>query len=205
MFKVVLIVDSAIGKSQILSRFARNEFSLDSNATIGIEFQTRTLVIQHKFIKAQIWDTAGLWIKLSVKNGGGVQFDGETRRLRQHLVSSQLSHLQKEFMEAIVVGADVSMIGQFGVGFYSAYLVIVTTKHNDDEQYVWESDPNSRKGVIANIFIKILGKTIDNKALHDIFFKLWEHSFLQMAAGPNAQSRGYCLCNLILKKLHRVL
>ncbi|KAJ8765738.1 hypothetical protein K2173_014860 [Erythroxylum novogranatense] len=59
VFKVVLIGDSAVGKSQILARFARNEFSLDSKATIGVEFQTRTMVIQHKSVKAQIWDTAG--------------------------------------------------------------------------------------------------------------------------------------------------
>lgn len=59
VFKVVLIGDSAVGKSQILARFARDEFSLDSKATIGVEFQTRTLNIQHKSVKAQIWDTAG--------------------------------------------------------------------------------------------------------------------------------------------------
>lgn len=59
VFKVVLIGDSAVGKSQLLSRFARNEFSLDSKATIGVEFQTKTLNIDQKAIKAQIWDTAG--------------------------------------------------------------------------------------------------------------------------------------------------
>ncbi|MQL90537.1 hypothetical protein Taro_023132 [Colocasia esculenta] len=59
VFKVVLIGDSAVGKSQLLARFSRNEFSLDSKATIGVEFQTRTLVIDHKTVKAQIWDTAG--------------------------------------------------------------------------------------------------------------------------------------------------
>ncbi|KAH7300706.1 hypothetical protein KP509_24G075400 [Ceratopteris richardii] len=57
--KVVLVGDSAVGKSQLLKRFALNEFSPDSRATIGVEFQTRTFIVDGKTVKAQIWDTAG--------------------------------------------------------------------------------------------------------------------------------------------------
>jgi Ras-related protein Rab-11A len=59
LFKVVLIGDSGVGKSNLLSRFTRNEFCLESKSTIGVEFATRTLQVEGRVIKAQIWDTAG--------------------------------------------------------------------------------------------------------------------------------------------------
>ncbi|KAF8086154.1 hypothetical protein N665_0633s0006 [Sinapis alba] len=59
LYKVVLIGDSGVGKSNLLSRFTRNEFSLDSKSTIGVEFATRTIHVDDKIVKAQIWDTAG--------------------------------------------------------------------------------------------------------------------------------------------------
>ncbi|KAI4105950.1 MAG: hypothetical protein LQ339_003268 [Xanthoria mediterranea] len=58
-FYMVLIGDSGVGKSNLLSRFTRNEFNLDSKSTIGVEFATRSIQVDAKTIKAQIWDTAG--------------------------------------------------------------------------------------------------------------------------------------------------
>ncbi|XP_018465066.1 ras-related protein RABA5c isoform X2 [Raphanus sativus] len=59
LFKIVIIGDSAVGKSNLLTRYARNEFNPNSKATIGVEFQTQSMVIDGKEVKAQIWDTAG--------------------------------------------------------------------------------------------------------------------------------------------------
>ncbi|KAK7412000.1 hypothetical protein VNO78_03445 [Psophocarpus tetragonolobus] len=59
LFKVVMIGDSGVGKSNLLSRFTRNEFCLESKSTIGVEFATRTVEVEGRRVKAQIWDTAG--------------------------------------------------------------------------------------------------------------------------------------------------
>ncbi|TNN02218.1 hypothetical protein fugu_009705 [Takifugu bimaculatus] len=60
VFKVVLIGESGVGKSNLLSRYTKNEFNHDSRTTIGVEFSTRTVELNGFTIKAQIWDTAGL-------------------------------------------------------------------------------------------------------------------------------------------------
>lgn len=59
LFKIVLIGDSAVGKSNLLARFSRDEFYPNSKSTIGVEFQTQKMIINGKEVKAQIWDTAG--------------------------------------------------------------------------------------------------------------------------------------------------
>uniref|UniRef100_A0A3Q4GBW6 RAB25, member RAS onco family n=1 Tax=Neolamprologus brichardi TaxID=32507 RepID=A0A3Q4GBW6_NEOBR len=58
--KLFTFVISGVGKSNLLSRFTKNEFNHDSRTTIGVEFSTRTVQLNNFTIKAQIWDTAGL-------------------------------------------------------------------------------------------------------------------------------------------------
>lgn len=59
LFKIVLIGDSGVGKSNLLLRFTKNEFNLESKTTIGVEFATKNIRIEGQLVKAQVWDTAG--------------------------------------------------------------------------------------------------------------------------------------------------
>jgi Ras-related protein Rab-11A len=59
IFKLVLLGESGVGKSNLISRFVHNSYASDSKTTIGVEFATKTLEVEGQRIKAQIWDTAG--------------------------------------------------------------------------------------------------------------------------------------------------
>ena len=58
-FKIILIGDSGVGKTNILTRFTKNTFNNDNKSTIGVEFGTKIINIQDHIVKLQIWDTAG--------------------------------------------------------------------------------------------------------------------------------------------------
>ena len=59
MVKVVIVGDSGVGKTNIMSKYLKNEFHEDSKATVGVEFGSKQFNIQGHQVKAQIWDTAG--------------------------------------------------------------------------------------------------------------------------------------------------
>ena len=59
LFRLVLIGDSAVGKTNLISRYTRDDFNIPFKSTIGVDFVTRNLQVDGKTIKVQIWDTAG--------------------------------------------------------------------------------------------------------------------------------------------------
>jgi len=59
LYKLILVGDTGVGKTNLLGRYIRGEFELDSKSTIGVEFITNQIMVNDKNIKVQIWDTAG--------------------------------------------------------------------------------------------------------------------------------------------------
>ncbi|XP_068778517.1 ras-related protein Rab-25 isoform X2 [Struthio camelus] len=113
VFKVVLIGESGVGKTNLLSRFTRNEFNHDSRTTIGVEFSTRTVLVGDAAVKAQIWDTAGLERYRAITSayyrgaaGALVVFD-----VTKHQTYEAVERWLKELYEHAEAGVVVMLVG----------------------------------------------------------------------------------------------
>eukprot|EP00455_Lapot_gusevi_P014509 TRINITY_DN17251_c0_g1_i3.p1 TRINITY_DN17251_c0_g1~~TRINITY_DN17251_c0_g1_i3.p1 ORF type:complete len:253 (-),score=-1.10 TRINITY_DN17251_c0_g1_i3:16-750(-) len=109
IFKVILLGDSSVGKSSLLSRFTRNEFLLESKTTIGVEFGTHSLLIDGQTIKVQLWDCCGAERFRAVTAGyyrgakGAVIVFDLSNRLTFENVEKWLSELEQYAPDTVVV------------------------------------------------------------------------------------------------------
>ena len=108
LFKLVLIGDLGVGKSNLLSRFTRNVINLESKSTNGVEFATRSIQVDGETIKAQIWDTAG---QERYKAITSVYYRGAVAALLVYDIAKQLTYENVEsWLREIRDHADANIV-----------------------------------------------------------------------------------------------
>lgn len=174
LFKVVLIGDSGVGKSNLLSRFTRNDFNLESMSTIGVEFATRSIRVDNKTIKAQIWDTAGQERYRAIVNsyyrgavGALLVFD-----IARHLTFMNIERWLKELQDYADANIVIMLVGNKSDLNHLRVISTDEATHfaeKNNLSYIETSalDSTNVDKAFEQILTKIY-KTVSQKAIHDI-------------------------------------
>ncbi|XP_068743826.1 uncharacterized protein [Montipora capricornis] len=141
LFKVVLIGDSGVGKSNLLSLFTRNEFDIASETTVGVDVATRSIQVDGKTIKAQIWDTAGKERYRAIKS---VFYSGAVGALLVYDISQHLTYINvKRWLQEVRDHADSN-------------IVLMLVGNHSDERHV-RAVPTDEAKAFAEIYLRWCG------------------------------------------------
>ncbi|EZG65918.1 Rab GTPase family 11 (Rab11)-like protein [Gregarina niphandrodes] len=179
LYKIVLIGDSGVGKSNLLSRFTRDEFNLESKSTIGVEFATKSVVTEGKVIKAQIWDTAGQERYRAITS---VYYRGALGALLVYDLSKKNSYVNvsrwlKELRDHADQNVVILLVGN------KADLQHLRAVSQDEAQSFCETEQ------IAFIETSALdGSNVDN-AFHEVLNRIYKSRKRIEAMGNNGQHR----------------
>lgn len=207
VFKIVVIGDSAVGKTQILGRFTKDEFTFDSRSTIGVEFQTRALTLNRKRIKAQIWDTAGQERYRAVTSayyrgalGAMLVYDITKRQTFDHVarwVEELRMHADK-FIVVMLIGNKADLVAKRAVSTEDA-------KEFAEEQGLFFSETSALSGEnVESAFLRLIEEihgVVSRKALEYEEVRKDGGNDVLMLKGVSVLSEGSVMETSALKKV----
>lgn len=161
IFKLVIIGDSSVGKTGILSRYLSKEFNENSKATVGVEFGGKKLLIQDHRVKVQIWDTAGQERYRSITNA---YYKGAKGALIVYDISNKVSfeNVEKWMKEVQVMGES------------DMYFILIGNKADlDDKREVSTEQGEEKAKNLGIAFMETSAKTSHN--VDNVFNQTCEH------------------------------
>lgn len=211
IYKIIIIGDSGVGKSNILSRFIKGEFEIDSKHTIGVEFSAKTLTIDNKTIKIQVWDTAGQERYRAITNayyrganGALIVYDITKRGTFDNLnrwIGELLEHTQNNQLKNIpflLVGNKADLCQSRQVSTDEG--ILFSKNHKTNDIHFIETSAMTDLNIdhafntlIKNIYESQSKETIDNDDTND---ELSSSQSLETDINDNKSSKKYNCCKI---------
>ena len=167
LYKLIIVGDSFVGKTNIMSQYIRKEFSLNTKSTVGVEFGAKIIKIENKMIKAQIWDTAGEERYRSVTNA---YYKGAKGAFVVYDITNKLSFESVEkWIQDLKINSDHNI----------TLLLIGNKKDLEDKREVSKEDGEEKAKTFGLGFIETSACTGENidKAFETMLKEVFNKNF----------------------------